>query len=246
MTAVRKLKDFLRVIRRTLIKRTRIPPVGQIDFGSFDRQTPISNYWGFDRGEPIDRVYIEQFIAANAEDIKGVVLEVADNKYTTKFGGGRVIHSDILHNTTGNSRATMVLDLVNTDEAPNCKYDCIICTQTLHLIYDLRSAILTLNKMLKPGGVLLLTAPTITQISREDLEAHGDHWRFTSPTLRRLFADGFPGSDIEIKSYGNVYAAVSFLHGLAVEEVDETKLAYLDQDYEMLIGVRVRKQEANG
>ena len=117
MTPVRKLKDFLRVVRRKLIKRTRIPPVGWIDFGSFDRETPISNYWGFDRGEPIDRLYIEQFISANAEDIKGIVLEVADNKYTTKFGGDRVIHSDVLHNAPGNWRATMVLGLANTDEA---------------------------------------------------------------------------------------------------------------------------------
>ena len=241
MTAARKFIEFLRVAKRKLKKLSRRPAVGHVDLGSLDRVTPVSREWGFDRGTPIDRLYIEEFIAEWRDDVCGHVLEVADNTYTVRFGEDRVTQSDILHNTPGNARATMILDLVNTDQAPGDRFDCIICTQTLHLIYDLKSAIRSLHKMLKPGGVLLLTAPAITAISRWDMDRHGDHWRFTSATIRRLFEETFAGAEPGINIYGNVYAATAFLHGLAVEELAAGKLAYFDPDYEMLIGIRVKK-----
>jgi SAM-dependent methyltransferase len=219
-----------------------MPAVGHVDLGSLDRITPVSRDWGFDRGTPVDRLYIEDFISDCRSDVHGHVLEVADNTYTVRFGGNRVSKSDILHNVPGSARATMVLDLVNTDEAPSNRFDCIICTQTLHLIYDLKSAIRSLHKMLKPGGILLLTAPTISAISRWDMDRHGDHWRFTSATIRRLFDEVFEGAELDLRIHGNVYAATAFLHGLAVEELDPEKLAHCDPDYEMLIGLRVKKQ----
>ena len=242
MTATRKLIDFLRDVRRTLIKRTRVPSIGKVDLGSLDRVTPVSNDWGFDRGTPIDRLYIEDFLGDCRDDILGRVLEVADNKYTLRFGEDRVNQSDILHNVPGRARATMVLDLANTDAAPSGRFDCIICTQTLHLIFDINAAIRTLHKMLRPGGILLLTAPAITAISRWDMDRHGDHWRFTSATIRRLFEEAFDGVELDIRSYGNVYAATAFLHGLAVEELDSEKLSYFDPDYEILIALRMTKR----
>jgi len=62
------------------------PPVGYIRFGSLRRVMPISRKWGFDRGLPIDRYYIERFLSAHALDICGYVLEIQDNAYTRKFG----------------------------------------------------------------------------------------------------------------------------------------------------------------
>ena len=58
-------------------------------FGMLRRVTPISTKWGFDRGLPIDRHYIENFLAVNADDIRGGVLEIGDNSYTRRFGNGR-------------------------------------------------------------------------------------------------------------------------------------------------------------
>jgi SAM-dependent methyltransferase len=241
LTVFERFIEFLKGIRRGIIRRSRRPAVGTVDFGDLDRETPISRKWGFDRGTPVDRLYIEQFLTGFARDVRGRCLEVADNKYTLRFGGDRVTQSDVLHNTEGRRQATLILDLARTAEAPGDLFDCIICTQTLHLIYDFSAVIATLNKLLKPGGVLLLTAPAITQISREDLELHGDHWRFTSPTLRRLFDAKGGWTEPELRSYGNVYAATAFLHGLAVEELDAGKLSHFDPDYEMLTGVRTKK-----
>ena len=243
MTASQRFYDFLRTIKRAIKHSTRVPAVGSVDLGSLDRVSPVSTDWGFDRGTPVDRLYIEGFLESRRADIQGYVLEVANNAYTMRFGGERVAHSDILENEgiEGNDAATLVLDLVNTDQAPENRYDCIICTQTLHLIYDLEAALASLHKMLKPGGTLLLTVPTITQISRWDMDRHGDHWRMTSKAVQRIVQGTFPDSDLDLRAHGNVYAATAFLHGLAVEELDRDKLDYVDPDYEMLITLRVRK-----
>jgi len=234
-----KFKDFLRLILRALFKRKHFPAVGRVDLGSLDRVTPVSDNWGFDRGTPVDRLYIEDFISDYRDDIRGRVLEIYNDDYTSRFGGDSVSQSDILHDTPGLARATMVFDLTNTDAAPSGLFDCIICTQTLHLIYDISAAVRSSHKLLKPGGVLLCTVPGISATPHKGMGGYPDFWRFTSYSVRRLFEECFDGENLDIRRHGNVYAATAFLHGLAVEELDQEKLSYFDQDYEMLIALRV-------
>src|ERR1044071_606160 len=87
----------LRRLKRSWGRITRWPPVGSVGFGALRRLTPISREFGLDRGQPIDRYYVEDFLERNAADIRGRVLEVGDDRYTRKFGGGRVSRSDVLH-----------------------------------------------------------------------------------------------------------------------------------------------------
>jgi SAM-dependent methyltransferase len=202
---------------------------------------PISRVFGFDRGLCIDRYYIEQFLAANKHSIRGRVLEIAENTYTRKFGGDSVTHSDVLHAEEGNRNATIVADLTQADHIASNRFDCIICTQTLLVIYDVRAAVSTLHRILKPGGVLLATVPGISQISRYDMDRWGDFWRFTTLSARRLFEERFPESRVEVVSKGNVLVAVAFLHGLAAHELEPRELEHHDPDYQVLITVRAEK-----
>ena len=72
---------------------------------------PVSRTFGFDRGKPIDRWYIERFLAEHAADVRGRVLEVAESTYTGWYGGDDVTTSDILYAAEGNPEATVVGDL---------------------------------------------------------------------------------------------------------------------------------------
>jgi hypothetical protein len=138
-----------RLVLKTLpngLVRTRVASVG---FGDLRRLQPITKNFGYDRGKPLDRRYIEDFLSRNAEDIKGRVLEVADNAYTIQFGGTRVTQSDILHANANNPRATVVGDLAEGDNFPLQAFDCIVLTQTLHFIFDMEKAVATLHRMLK-------------------------------------------------------------------------------------------------
>lgn len=203
--------------------------------------TPVSQVFGFDRGRCIDRYYIENFLARHAEDIRGRVLEVADNTYTTRFGGNRVATSDILYVREGNPKATVVADLSSDNAIPSDRFDCIIFTQTLQFIYNFQAAILSLHRILKADGVLLATFPGISQISRYDMERWGDYWRFTTLSAQQLFEEAFAKPDLKVEGFGNVLAANAFLHGLAAEELRREELDYRDRDYELLITVRAVK-----
>jgi SAM-dependent methyltransferase len=203
--------------------------------------TPVSRNWGFDRGLPIDRYYIERFLAANAADIRGRVLEIKSNAYTRTFGGSHVTVSDVLNVAAGNPEATIVGDLTSADHIPTSSFDCIILTQTLQLIFDVRAALKTVYRILRPGGVLLLTMPGISKIAGDDGEGWEDCWRFTTFSARRLVEEVFAGGNVVVESKGNVLASIAFLEGLAAGELNVEELDHQDLEYQMLITVRAVK-----
>jgi SAM-dependent methyltransferase len=220
------------------------PPVGEVRL--LRRLSPVSTTFGFERGQPVDRYYIENFLARYAEDVRGRVLEIREDSYTRRFGGQRVEVSDVLDVAQDNRRATIHADLTQADHVPSDAFDCIILTQTLHFIYDVRSAARTLYRILKPGGVLLATFPGISKTGCRDCGKHGEYytWMFTKLSAQSLFDEAFPAADVRIEAHGNVLAAVSFLHGLAAEELRQEELDHHDPDYEVLITLRAVKPEA--
>ena len=228
-------------MRRRLRLAKAWPPRGTLRLGSLRRTRPISANYGFDRGTPVDRQYIHRFLQAHAGDVKGRVLEVGDDEYTREFGGSRVTSSEVLHAAEGNPRATVVADLTDAPQLESGVYDCLICTQTLLLIYDVRAAVATLERILAPGGVLLLTVPGVSRICREEAETWGDFWRFTSMSLTRLLEERFPREAIEVQAFGNVLTAVAMLHGIAAEELTGGELDASDPDYEVTLAARVVK-----
>ena len=233
--------QFARPVKKRLVRAARSPRAGKTDWGGLRSLDPISHSFGFDRGTPIDRYYIESFLASHSDDIRGHAMEVADKTYTDRYGGGRVTRSDVIHNTAGNPRATMVLDLSNSRNASDCLFDCIICTQTLHLIFDVRAAVDTLYRLLNPGGVLLMTVPGISQVSRADMQTTGDFWRFTDASVRCLLTGPFPDSECEVRAYGNIVSSIAFLHGIAAEELKEEELDTRDADFQLLLTARAVK-----
>lgn len=225
----------------TLSDVKNAPAVGRVRFGDLRRTTPISRVFGFDRGTPVDRYYIEDFLRRFAADIRGRVLEVGDDTYTRRFGEDRVLQSDVLHVSENRGGATIIADLTDAPNIPSDTFDCIVLTQTLHLIYDVRAALKTLRRVLKPGGVLLATFPGISQIDHHEWRESW-YWAFTTLSARRLFEEAFTGASLTIESNGNVLAATAFLQGIAFEELAEDELNHRDPDYPVVITARVAKE----
>ena len=234
-----------RLLRTPAARRTnldRLLPSRAVRFGDLRRLTPFSREFGFERGTPVDRFYIEWFLSRYAADIRGRVLEIGDDSYTKRFGGSRVMRSDILHVQEGNPKATFVGDLSSAEHIPSDAFDCIIITQTLHLIYDMKAAMRTLYRILKPGGVLLATVPGISQLEQGPWKDTW-YWSLTILSTRRLAEEVFPPSGLEIESHGNVLAASAFLMGLAAEELNWCELEHQDPLYQVLITLRAAKPQ---
>jgi glycosyltransferase involved in cell wall biosynthesis len=245
LRAARRLKRALPrgviFMLKRLTGRRPTPRLGRVRFGDFDRTSPISPDFGFDRGTPVDRYYVEAFLAAHSRDIRGRALEVGDDSYCRKLGTG-IVRQDVLHVAADNPAATIVGDLSVPGLLPEKAFDCLVVTQTLQFIYDMHAALAEMHRALKPGGILLLTCPGISQVDRGKWGASW-FWSITRPAAERMFGDVFGAANVAVEARGNVYAAVCFLQGLALEEVDAAKLEVLDASYPIIITVRACKLE---
>jgi SAM-dependent methyltransferase len=221
--------------------RRAVPHPGAVDFGDFDRTRPIGRALGGDRGKPLDRYYIEGFLRSHAADIRGTVLEIGESLYTPRFGDPGVLQSEVLDvPDPGHRRAPLLVDLAAGDGVPSDRYDCIILTQTLHMIYDLRGVLATVHRALAPGGIVLATVPGISPIDAEDGPENW-FWLMTQSAARRLFAEVFGPDSVTVEVHGNVLAATALLQGLALEEVSRTDLDVVDPLYPVLTTVRAVK-----
>jgi glycosyltransferase involved in cell wall biosynthesis len=222
------------------VRGTWPPPLGSVRFGQLGTTRPVSLDFGWDRGIPIDRYYIENFLQARATDIRGRVVEIADDAYSSRFGGSRITRQDILHLHARNSKATLVGDLTQPGVLPEDTFDCIVMTQTLQFIFDLPQAAARLYSALRRGGVLLLTVPGISPIQRDEW---GEYWCWSlSPiSITRLFEPLFGKTALTIEAHGNVFGATAFLQGLALEEIDRAKLDPYDPAYPVVVTLRAVK-----
>ena len=201
---------------------------------------PVSRRFGYDRGTPIDRYYIENFLARHAGEIRGRALEIGDAAYCRQFGGAQVTRQEVLHVKAGNPEATIVGDLAEPGVLPEGGLDCIVLTQTLHLIYDMKAAVEGIRRGLKPGGVALVTVPGISPVA-EDQWGTTWYWSLTTLSAKRLFGEVFGPENVEVETFGNAFAATAFLQGLAHEQVSKRKLDLIDDGYPVTITIKARR-----
>jgi glycosyltransferase involved in cell wall biosynthesis len=236
--------SFVRTLRAVRRRTKHRPFVGFVRFGSLRRTEPIDRSFGYDRGYPVDRYYIESFLDRHRADVRGHVLEIGEDAYTRRFGAD-VTKVDVLHVDPASTIATIVADLADAPHISDSSFDCLIVTQTLHLVYALEAAVRTMHRILRPGGVLLLTVPGISQQS-DDEWGETWYWSLTRKSVRRLFGDVFGDDNVDIGSHGNVLAAVALLHGLSADELTDAERDHYDPAYEMIVTVRAVKREGPG
>lgn len=229
-------KTFLQISRR--IKR-RIPR-RKIHFGDLQGTEPLCRNYGFSRGKPVDRFFIEQFMAHHQSCIQGKVLEVLNSNYTRKYGGNRVTTFDVLDINPQNPHATVVDDLRTLASIRDQSYDCVILTQTLHLIDDDSGALRQVYRILAPGGFLLLTVPCISHVPRTPEDGVWNRF-YTDHGVEYLLKKHFHPSRFTIAPHGNLPAATAFLYGLAMQDLDRSLLEHHDPAYPLIIGALAQK-----
>lgn len=235
---VQRLRAEIDALRRALTEAGRRP----VDWGALDLE-PVSDCWGYERGQPIDRYYIEQFLDRHRADVRGAVLEVHDREYTQQFGGG-VTRSDVLDVDPLNADATIVADLTRPGSLPPDTYDCVILTQVLTAVSDPEAALRNVARALRPGGVLLCTVSSVNRVA-PGVEGDGpDYWRFTEASLREALATAFPLDSFDIRAFGNVQACAGLLYGLAAHELGPARLDQHDPAVPLVVTARAVKPAA--
>lgn len=208
-------------------------------WGSLRRLEPISGTFGYDRGNPVDRHYIEAFLTAHRGDIKGRCLEVRDTDYLTRFGGSAVDRADVLDVDAANPKATVVADLGIPGSLPEGVYDCVLITQTIQYLQDPAVGMVNVWAALASGGVLLVTVPAIQSFHPWG-DVAVDRWRFAPPALEALLRDLAP-AEVDVRGWGNLTVAVAALMGLAAEDLRPDELAAHDPGYPVVVTGRAVK-----
>jgi SAM-dependent methyltransferase len=226
-----------KLLKRLIMPARRIRGRLAMSVGRIRSANPLCRGFGYSRGTPIDRYYIERFLQAHSADIRGHVLEIGDDSYSRRFGGTNVTKQDVLHVQGDEQQATIVGDLSEPGVLPKATFDCIILTQTLHLIFDPGAALKQVHDALRPGGVALITVPGVSSIDRGEWHQSW-YWSFTGAALKRLLAQIFRPDAIEVSTHGNLFAATAFLHGAAVEEVSQGRLDRVDTTYPVTVAAR--------
>jgi SAM-dependent methyltransferase len=190
----------------------------------------VSRAYGYDRGTPVDRCYIHDFVVGHRADIRGRILDVGDDENARRYASSYE-RIDVLHPVAGTPGATVIGDLETGEGIPHGAFDCVLLLETLNNIYDVRRAVQAVRDSLRPGGVAFFTA---NGLAARDNQWH-DYWRLTSESMRRLLDDAFGAAAVEVRAYGNVRAAAAYLYGLAAEELGGDELAYRDPSYEVTV-----------
>ncbi len=239
MSLISKLKSRLPESWRYRLARWRRP---RSLYLLLHRRQPLSHYAGRDRGLPIDRHYIESFLARHAADVRGHTLEVKDALYTHRFGGANVTRADVLDISPNNQDATVIGDLRHLTSIADNTYTCFICTQTFQYIDDLDAAARECHRILKPGGVLLVTLPCLGKVEGLETNVAGNFWRFTSHSAAYVFGKHFPPDALTVESHGNALTGMAFWVGMAQENLPRRSLLENDPTFPVVITVRAVKR----
>jgi hypothetical protein len=207
-------------------------------WGNLRRAKGFSPPYAEDRGQPVDRYYIEVFLKRHRQLVTGAGLEMHDPGYLRRFGTD-LTSVEAMDIRTDNPEATIVGDLCEIGSLPAEAFDCQIITQTIHLVPDMHAAMINLYQALAPGGSLLLTGP-VASPSADDLPT--DAWRFLPRGLDHLVRKCVDeDADIEVFGYGNRVSAVAFLVGLAWEDLRPRDLEPYDPLCPLIAAARITK-----
>lgn len=225
---------FRESVRKVAQRSNRNLPGRRIDWGDVARRAPFSSVYGWDRGLPVDRFYINAFMARHQHLVTGSVLEVRSPLYAQRHGTADEI--TVLDINRDNPEATLIADLNEPGSLPAAAYDCVILTQTLQYTRP-AVALRTVNRSLRPGGVALVTVPCLGRIDPE--AAGADLWRWTPQGLRQTCADA--GVPVEVEGHGNSLAAAACMLGAAVEELPPGSLTPEDPAFPVVACAVIRR-----
>ncbi|MFQ5668582.1 MAG: hypothetical protein ACE5I7_19425 [Candidatus Binatia bacterium] len=218
---------------RCLVRSRHLP-----HWGNLRRTQPFSLDFGFDRGTPIDRYYVEKFFEQNRAHIRGDVLEIQVSTYTRR--DGHDVH--VAHSVDINSSVapTIVCDLASSDGVlPNERYDCFLLPSTPQHLRSLELSMRHALRVLKPGGVILATCAAFVPLIPDG----PDYWRNSAAGWAEIVQQAWSGCEVKVQSYGNCLAVVAAMLGLAIEELTPEELDVNDPRYPVVVTLWCRKPE---
>ena len=225
----------------------RLPLVRQIRCMQLRRLRPLAD--GRQTGIPIVRYYWAQFLEKHRSDMHGHCLEIGTTETIRHHGGNAVTQADAIDLAGHSPNVNVVADLTQAEQVPSDTYDCFVNQFTMHLIYDLESALYHSLRILKPNGVLLVNFPSIEYCFTRGLDmgtgaALFVFWQFTQLHVENLLRRaGLGDSELEIEVFGNLFARIAHQMNVPADELTREERDFVDPGHPLLICVRATKPD---
>ncbi len=207
-------------------------------WGNLRRTEPFSAYFGFERGTPVDRYYLERFLEEHRHQITGRVLEIQSTGYTSKYGHHLVTSDSV--DINADCHPTYLCDLACSETIPSAYYDCFLLPNTIQHFRRLESCLHHVFRVVRPGGVILASVAGLMPLIPDG----PDYWRCSAVGVRELTRRVWPDADVQIQSHGNCLTAVAAIMGLSVEELTPEEFEVNDSRYPVLTTLFCGKREA--
>jgi SAM-dependent methyltransferase len=121
--------------------------------------------------------------------LEALLREHRSGEYTLDLGCGLGMYRELFPNRVGFDIAPgPAVDVVGDAHAlpfPDGTFDRILCTEVLEHLHTPHTAIAEMQRVLKPGGTLILTTPFVFPLH----DAPHDYYRYTKYGLKHLFRD---------------------------------------------------------
>lgn len=205
-------------------------------WGNLRRMKPFSDDFGWDRGTPVDRYYVDRFFERHRDEITGDVLEIDQSIYTRRYGHDlRTVHSVDIDSA---SNPTFLCDVAHCENVlPSEAYDCFLLPCTLQHFRELELCLRNVLRVVKPGGVILANAAGLFRLDKVGL----DFWRPTPDGWRELLKRCWPDCTVTVEADGNCLAVVAINLGLALEELKPKELDSYDPRFPVVTNIYCRK-----
>lgn len=197
---------------------------------------PFDRDFGDSRGTPVGRYYVEKFLRENADQVRGRCLEFGDPRYKSYFPAAEKYEVVSIKPGPG---VDYVCDIHDPKGLPEGEYDSIVCTQVFEHLARPELAAQSLYRLLKPGGVLLLTAPFLNPVHGLPL----DFRRFTPNALELILQDAGLVVD-SIDFGGNSNVSLGSMLGMVQEDFTTKELEIKDPVYPYNCLIRAHRPTA--
>jgi SAM-dependent methyltransferase len=221
---INSFEDFSQTVEYLVTLGLLSPAVDTLDWGDFKRQFPICHKFGFTRGTPVDRYYLNQFVNKIREQVVGSVLEIGGvqlNKEIYQFSYATEYQTLDLVFTPG---VTVVGDVHDSTIIVPESLDTILLFNVLEHCHNPWVVVQNIYSWLRVGGKCFCMVPSAQRLH----SIPKDYWRPLPDGMKQLF-QGF--SEYNLHIYGNPLTVLASFMGVAAEELSPQDLDSFHPDY---------------
>lgn len=208
-------------------------PLGAIDFGDFRGQLPFCPQFGSLRGTPIDRYYLDKFIAEIREEVVGNTLEIGGKKDNRLLYGVNKAAPYLTMDLAGKG-LDIIGDAHDISAVEKGSLDSVIIFNVLEHCQRPWVVVDNIYEWLKDNGQVFCMVPNAQRVHNFPK----DYWRIFPDAIDSLFAR-FPHRKLYI--YGNPLTTIASYMGVAAEELKAEELDAAQENYPVASCIHARK-----